>query len=107
MPETYEVLLEDAVERSSDISSHRDVIASILLDAVLQSFRPGEEKARAWLYGLYAQSLLVLLDIHPEAAMQHLERKWRRIDGSAYRAGMCQPGAGISMTQHGMGRTSM
>jgi len=100
MPETYEILLEGAVDGSSDISSHRDVIAGILLDAVLQSFLPGEEKARAWLYGLYAQSLLILLDIDPESAMSHLERKWRRIDGPTCREMVDSSDTGMPPTQH-------
>lgn len=58
----------------------RDLIAAVLLDAVTQSFTPHERKARRWLGGIYAQSLMILLDISPSAAMEHLQRKWRRID---------------------------
>ena len=58
----------------------RDLIASVLLDAVEQSFLPHEYKARRWLQGIYAQSLLLILYISPIAAMEHLQRKWQRID---------------------------
>ncbi len=61
----------------------RDFIASILLAAVEQSFKPHEHKPRAWLQSIYAQSLFILLDISPTAAMEHLSRKWRRIDDNA------------------------
>jgi len=64
-------------------TSDRDLIASVLLDAVEQSFRAYETKARSWLSSIYAQSLFVLLDISPEAALQHLMRKWQRIDAAA------------------------
>ena len=57
----------------------RDLIASILLDAVEQSFTR-DQGARRWLTGIYAQSLLLLLDINPEAALEHLQRRWQRID---------------------------
>ncbi len=59
---------------------NRDLIATILLDAVEQSFI-GDTEARHWLRGVYAQSLLMLLDISPEAALEHLAHKWTRIDG--------------------------
>ena len=58
----------------------RDLIASILLDAVEQSFT-GDSEARHWLAGIYAQSLLMLLDINPVAALEHLNLKWLKIDG--------------------------
>ena len=61
----------------------RDMIASVLLDAVEESFRAYDRKARSWLGSVYAQSLFVLLDISAEAALQHLSRKWRRIDETA------------------------
>jgi uncharacterized membrane protein len=61
----------------------RDLIASVLLDAVEQSFRAYDRKARSWLSGVYAQSLFILLDISPKAALQHLVRKWKRIDAAA------------------------
>jgi uncharacterized membrane protein len=64
-------------------SRDRDMIASVLLDAVEQSFHAYDRKARSWLSSIYAQSLFVLLDISPEAALQHLMRKWRRIDETA------------------------
>jgi len=64
-------------------ASDRDLIASVLLDAVEHSFRAYETKARSWLSSIYAQSLFVLLDISPEAALQHLTRKWQRIDDAA------------------------
>lgn len=66
-----------------DAAGDRQLIAGVLLDAVLQSFRPHEHKARRWLSGIYAQSLLILLDISPTAALEHLEKKWRRIDTEA------------------------
>ena len=58
----------------------RDVIAAVLLDAVEQSFS-GDTVARRWLQGIYAQSLLLLLDINPVAALEHLALKWIKIDG--------------------------
>lgn len=64
-------------------TSDRDLIASILLDAVEQSFKPHEYKARRWLAEIYAQSLLILLDISPSAALEHLQKRWRKIDGEA------------------------
>ena len=64
-------------------SGDRDLVASVLLDAVEQSFRPHERKARQWLAGVYAHALFVLIDISPTAAMEHLEKKWRRIDAGA------------------------
>lgn len=64
-------------------SNDRDLIASVLLNAVEQSFQPHEYKARRWLGGIYAQSLLILLSISPTAALEHLRRKWRRIDDDA------------------------
>ena len=63
--------------------SDRDMIASVLLDAVEQSFTPYDTKAREWLGSVYAQGLFILLDISPEAALQHLVRKWQRIDEAA------------------------
>ena len=62
---------------------NRDLIASILLDAVEQSF-VGDTEAREWLRGIYAQSLLMLLDINPEAAIEHLNVKWMRNDGGLH-----------------------
>nr|NDU42069.1 hypothetical protein [Acidithiobacillus ferrianus] len=56
------------------------MIARILLDAVEQSFMR-DQAARRWLGGIYAQSLLLLLDINPQAALEHLNFKWARIDG--------------------------
>ncbi|OCB03427.1 hypothetical protein BBC27_08045 [Acidithiobacillus ferrivorans] len=73
----YEQAFNDFLERPE--SSDRDLIASILLDAVEQSFQCDQE-ARHWLGGIYAQSLLMLLDINPEAALEHLNFKWARID---------------------------
>ena len=61
-------------------TTDRDLIASILLDAVEQSF-DGDGEARRWLGGIYSQSLLFLLDINPEAALEHLALKWLKIDG--------------------------
>lgn len=59
---------------------NRDLIASILLDAVEQSFA-GDDDAREWLRGIYAQSLLMLLDISPQAALEHLGHRWQKLDG--------------------------
>ena len=64
-------------------SSDRDLIASVLLDAVEQSFQTHESKARRWLSSVYAQALFILLDISPIAATEHLEKKWHRIDADA------------------------
>lgn len=74
----YEQAFADFSARSE--VHDRDLIASILLDAVEQSFMR-DHAARRWLTGIYAQSLLLLLDISPEAALEHLQRKWQRIDG--------------------------
>lgn len=61
-------------------TNNRDLIATILLDAVEQSFI-GDRDARRWLSSIYAQSLLMLLDISPEAALERLAIKWLKIDG--------------------------
>lgn len=74
----YEQAFNDFLECPE--SSDRDLIASILLDAVEQSFT-GDGEARLWLQGVYAQSLLLLLDINPQAALEHLALKWLKIDG--------------------------
>jgi len=58
----------------------RDLIALVLLQAVEESFRHDGEKARQWLRGSFAGTLLVLLDISPRAALERLEKKWARID---------------------------
>ena len=79
---SYEQGFNDLASTSS-VSSDRDLIASILLDAVEQSFQPHGYKARRWLGGIYAQSLLILLNISPVAALEHLQRKWAGIDGEA------------------------
>lgn len=64
----------------NNVEPERDLIAGILLDAVEQSFA-GDTVARRWLQGVYAQSLLLLLDINPVAALEHLALKWIKIDG--------------------------
>jgi len=74
----YEQAFNDFSERPE--VHDRDLIASILLDAVEQSFT-GDSEARLWLRGIYAQSLLMLLDINPQAALEHLAIKWLKIDG--------------------------
>lgn len=74
----YEQAFNDFSERPE--VRDRDLIASILLDAVEQSFC-GDSEARRWLGGIYAQSLLLLLDINPEAALEHLNIKWLKMDG--------------------------
>ena len=74
----YEQAFNDFSERPE--VRDRDMVASILLDAVEQSFNPHEYKARRWLSGIYAQSLLLLLDINPIAALEHLNRKWMKLD---------------------------
>ncbi|OCB03911.1 hypothetical protein BBC27_05765 [Acidithiobacillus ferrivorans] len=73
----YEQAFSDFPERPE--THDRDLIASILLDAVEQSFA-SDGKARRWLSGIYAQSLLILIDISPEAAIEHLQRKWQAQD---------------------------
>jgi hypothetical protein len=78
----YEKGFTKVTEKDS-VRKERDLIASVLLDAVEQSFKPHEYKARRWLAGVYAHSLMILLDISPSAAMEHLQRKWRRIDADA------------------------
>lgn len=77
----YEQAFNDFSERPE--VRDRDLIASILLDAVEQSFT-GDGEARRWLSGIYAQSLLMLLDINPEAALEHLAIKWLKIDGKMH-----------------------
>lgn len=80
----YEQGFSDFLENGGcDGGNDRQLIAGVLLDSVMQSFRPHEAKARRWLAGIYAQSLLILLDISPTAALEHLEKKWRRIDDEA------------------------
>jgi hypothetical protein len=81
--ESYEEGFQQIIESPAQYTRDRDLIASVLLDAVEQSFRAYNTKARSWLGGVYAQSLFVLLDISPEAALQHLARKWKRIDEAA------------------------
>lgn len=82
--EKYERGLHKIADLSgSDANSDRNLIATVLLDAVEQSFKPHEYKARRWLNGIYAQTLLLLLDIAPDAAMQHLIKKWQKIDQDA------------------------
>ena len=76
--ENYQRAFDDFAS-GSDETNDRDLIASILLDAVEQSFI-SDQGARRWLSGIYAQSLLLLLDISPEAALEHLQKKWQRID---------------------------
>lgn len=71
------------IAEATRATADRDLIASVLLDAVEQSFADHEYKARRWLGGIYAQSLLLLLDISPTAALEHLQRKWRRLDADA------------------------
>ena len=72
-----------AISESSSGTNDRDLIASVLLDAVEQSLTSHHreaDKARRWLSGIYAQSLLLLLDINPDAALECLNRKWSRTD---------------------------
>lgn len=73
----YEQAFNDFSERPE--THDRDLIASILLDAVEQSFQRDAE-ARRWLGSIYAQSLLMLIDINPDAALEHLNLKWLKID---------------------------
>ena len=83
--QSYEQAFNDFLDRPE--AGDRDVIASILLDAVEQSFLGDQDQdareARRWLRGIYAQSLLLLIDIDPEAALEHLHRKWLWIDADA------------------------
>jgi len=65
-----------------DVLRDRQFIASVLLDAVETSFRPGELDSRKWLHGWLACRLFLLLDISPEVALERLETKWARIDGT-------------------------
>ncbi|WP_049784645.1 hypothetical protein [Acidithiobacillus caldus] len=65
-----------------DVLHDRQFIATVLLDAVETSFRPGELEARRWLHGWLACRLFLLLDIPPDAALERLEAKWMRIDGN-------------------------
>jgi uncharacterized membrane protein len=79
----YEEGFEQIIASPAQYTRDRDLIASVLLDAVEQSFRAYDRKARSWLSSIYAQSLFILLDISPEAALQHLVRKWQLIDDAA------------------------
>lgn len=80
----YEQGFADLLEsQSASASDDRQLIAAVLLSAVEQSFQPHDHKARRWLCGIYAQSLFILIDISPSTALEHLEKKWRRIDESA------------------------
>jgi hypothetical protein len=81
----------NSITGASRVNSDRDLIASVLLDAVEQSFAAHEHKARRWLGGIYAQSLMLLLDISPAAALEHLQRKWRKIDAEAATPAPGQP----------------
>jgi len=63
--------------------AERDLIALVLLSAVEESFRPESGKARRWLRGKFAQQLLILLDIPPQAALERLEAKWAKLDLSS------------------------
>ncbi|WP_226852521.1 hypothetical protein [Acidithiobacillus thiooxidans] len=79
--ESYEKGLQKIADlKSYDTKADRNLIATVLLDAVEQSFKPHEHKARRWLKGIYAESLLILLDISPSSALQHLTKKWQKID---------------------------
>lgn len=71
------------VAGKDSVRQERDLIASVLLDAVEQSLRAHEYKARRWLGGVYAHSLMILLDISPSSAMEHLKRKWAKLDANA------------------------
>ncbi len=80
----YESGLQKVVNlKSYDTEADRNLIATVLLDAVEQSFKPHEYKARRWLKTIYAESLFILLDISPSSALQHLQKKWQRIDADA------------------------
>lgn len=78
----YKKGFTEVVEKGS-VQNERDLIASVLLDAVEQSFQPHERSARHWLSRIYAQSLMILLDISPAAAMAHLQKKWAKLDANA------------------------
>ena len=78
----FEQGFNDLLETGS-VNDDRQLIAAILLDAVMQSFSHHDHKARRWLAGIYAQSLFILIDVSPSAALGHLEKKWRRIDADA------------------------
>ena len=78
----YEQSFSDLLE-SHGVNDDRQLIASVLLNAVEQSFRPHDHKARRWLTGVYAQALFLLLDISPAAALEHLQKKWHQIDDGA------------------------
>jgi thymidylate kinase len=80
--QTYRQKFDDYVENVGE-SHDRQFIASILLDAVTRSFTPHETESREWLSGFYAQTLLLLLDISPSAALERLRKKWQDIDQSA------------------------
>ena len=78
----YEQGFADLLE-SQSANDDRQLIAAVLLSAVEQSFTAHDHKARRWLSSVYAQSLFILIDISPSAALGHLEKKWRRIDADA------------------------
>ena len=78
----YEQGFADLLE-SHSVNDDRQLVASVLLDAVEQSFSAHDYKARRWLAGIYAQSLFILIDISPAAALEHLQKKWHQIDDAA------------------------
>jgi hypothetical protein len=61
----------------------RQFIATVLLEAVMQSFRPHNHEPRAWLESYGAKNMLLLLDISPSAALESLRKKWENIDNEA------------------------
>lgn len=90
IPFAYQQSFDDLVDGGGR-DPERDFIASILLEAVMQSFSAGRAgyRAREWLDGAYAQSLFLLVDIDPEAALERLQAKWRRADAEDEGAESC------------------
>lgn len=80
--ETYETGFHAIADQSCE-TADRGLIARVLLDAVMQSFHPSDYRARRWLSGIYSQTLFLLLDINPDAALHALHKKWREIDNDA------------------------
>ncbi|WP_163055352.1 hypothetical protein [Acidithiobacillus ferrooxidans] len=95
----------ERISAGAETRADRDVLASILLQAVHDSLyltagghpmRPGEitiavrrsaDSARRWLAGPIAALYLLHLDIDPAAAVSRLRKKWADVDRFAY----CDP----------------
>lgn len=68
----------DHIERRAH---DRDFIATILLDAVLDSESNKKDRfsAQNWLRGPLAGAMFLLLDINQRAALERLEQRWEKL----------------------------